>query len=254
MDLRGKRALVTGGAVRIGRAICEALAAAGCDVVIHYRQSRDEAEALAAALRRNKAVQAWAAAGELEGEEAAARLMAAACERAGRLDVLVNNAAVFGKADLWSTTEHGALADLRTNLLAPLFLIRAFARQCRTGAPPGPVPGGKVVNLLDRRIVADDTSCVPYLLSKKGLAALTRLAALELAPDVTVNGVAPGPVLPPPGEGEAYLHDKAGRVPLARYPAPADIARAVLFLLESDAVTGQVLFVDGGQHLLGNGV
>ena len=107
---------------------------------------------------------------------------------------------------------------------------------------------------LDRRIEANDPSCIPYSLSKKALADFTRAAALALAPRIRLGGVCPGPVLPPPGEGLSYLADHAGTVPLASYPTPDQIADAVLYLIRQEGSTGQVLYVDGGQHLLGNGV
>jgi NAD(P)-dependent dehydrogenase (short-subunit alcohol dehydrogenase family) len=132
---------------------------------------------------------------------------------------------------------------MRINLVAPFFLMKHFARQTRKGA---------IVNLLDRRITSLDYTCTPYTLSKKSLHELTRMAALELAPGIRVNGVAPGAVLPPPGKGASYLKDKAGPIPLAQLSTPAQIASAVLYLLQGDSLTGQVIFVDGGQHLLGN--
>ena len=231
--------MVTGGAVRIGRALCEALAGAGANVVIHYRHSAADAEALCAELRR-RGVQAWTLAADLTSEHACTDLVGRAAAVAGRLDILINNAAVFHKDNLLATTEAALFAEFWPNLFAPLLLMRAFARQ---GG------GGKIVNLLDRRIAGHDPSCVPYVLAKKALAELTQLAALELAPRFTVNGVAPGAVLPPPGQGADYLHDRAGPVPLQKQVTPADVAAAVLALLQNDAVTGQILFVDGGQHL-----
>jgi pteridine reductase len=160
---------------------------------------------------------------------------------AGQLDILINNAAVFHKDGLLATTEAKLLGEFWPNLFAPLLLMRAFARHSG---------GGKIINLLDRRIAGHDTECVSYVLAKKALAELTALAALELAPRFTVNGVAPGAVLPPPGKGADYLHDQAGPVPLQRIITPQAVAQAVLTLLGNDAITGQILFVDGGQHLL----
>lgn len=241
MDLHGTCALVTGGAVRIGRAICEALAEAGCDIVIHCNRSTVEASELAGRLA-GRGARAWVVAGALSDEPACADVVRRSHEAAGRLDILVNNAAVFHKDRIADADEARVLDELRVNLLAPLALIRAFARRAESG---------RIINLLDRRIATDDPSCIPYLLSKKGLADLTRAAALDLAPRFTVNGVAPGPVLPPPGRGEEYLRDRAGSTPLARPIPPADVARAVRFLAESDTITGQIIFVDGGQHLLG---
>ena len=244
MNLRGTTGLVTGGAVRIGRAICEALAAEGCRVAVHYRGSAAEARSLVARLR-GLGAEAWAVPGDLARESACERVVREAARRAGvRLDFLVNNAAVFHKHSLAGATRETVLREFGANLLAPLSLTRAFAAQCRTE--------GRIVNLLDRRVAGVEAGCVPYLLSKKCLADLTRIAALELAPRIAVNGVAPGAVLPPPGKGADYLRDNAGRVPLERQVTPAEIAAAVVFLLKSDAITGQVLYVDGGQHLLGS--
>jgi NAD(P)-dependent dehydrogenase (short-subunit alcohol dehydrogenase family) len=240
VKLHGQTALVTGGAVRIGRAVCEALAADGVNVVIHYRQSATAAEALRVELER-RGVRAWTLAADLRSEAACEDLVRRAVAAAGRLDILINNAAVFHKDSLRATTEEKLLAEFWPNLFAPLLLMRAFAGCCT---------GGKIVNLLDRRIAGHDPTCVPYLLGKKALAAATQLAALELAPRFTVNGVAPGAILPPPGHGADYLRDAAGPVPLQKQSTPADVAAAVLALLQNDAITGQLLFVDGGQHLL----
>mgnify|MGYP001130784183 CR=1 FL=1 len=243
MELEGKVALVTGGAVRIGRAICEALAAEGCDVVIHCRRSAAQARALAARLRR-RGVRSWVVRLDLRGQRDCERLLRRAWSAAGGVDCLINNAAVFHKDALATTTERTLLAELRTNLFVPVLLTRAFAARGRRG---------QVVNLLDRRIATRDPACVPYMLSKQGLAEFTRLAALALAPRIAVNGVAPGAILPPPGTGGRRVRDRAGAVPLGRQVTPADVAAAVVTLLKMDAVTGQIMFVDGGQHLLGSG-
>ncbi|MCX7009211.1 MAG: SDR family oxidoreductase [Kiritimatiellaeota bacterium] len=240
MKLSGQTALVTGGAVRIGRALCEALAAAGVNVVVHYRHSADEAGLLRADLERF-GVRAWTLAADLNSEAACDNLVHRAADAAGSLDILINNAAVFHKDNLFATTEAKLLAEFWPNLFAPLLLMRAFANKSS---------GGKIINLLDRRIAGFDTECVPYVLAKKALAELTQLAARELAPRFTVNGVAPGAVLSPPGQGADYLHDLAGPVPLQKQVTPSDIAAAALALLQNDALTGQILYVDGGQHLL----
>jgi len=244
MKLEGQTALVTGGAVRIGRAIVEALAERGCRVVVHYHRSGEAAQRLVAGLRA-QGREAWAVGAALGTERAAEALLGRAWRVAGRVDILVNNAAGFSKEPLRESTEAALLAMLRPNLLAPVVLTRAFA--ARTGK-------GQVVNLLDRRIAGLEPGCVPYLLSKKALASFTGMAALELAPGIRVNAVAPGPVLPPPGKGARRLRDLAGRVPLGGRVSPADVAAAVVVLLELENVTGQILFVDGGQSLLGSAV
>lgn len=231
MKLEGKRALVTGGAVRIGRAIVEALQAKDVEVVVHYFNSRQDAERLSPhTVRAN-----------LEDPEDCATLI----ERAGHPDILINNASLFTKDTLEASTAERIQREFQVNLFTPMALIQSFARQGGRGA---------VINLLDRRVAANDTTCGPYSLTKKGLAELTRMAALEFAPRIRVNAVAPGPVLPPPGSTAGSARELAGRIPLDDLPSTSQIADAVLFLLEADSITGQTLFVDGGQHLLGNGV
>ena len=231
MILKGKRALVTGGAVRIGRAITKALQSAGAEVVVHYRNSKTEAEALSP----------FTAHADLQSVDDCSRLI----EESGQLDILINNASVFIKKPLTDSTPERVRYEFNVNLFAPMELTRAFAAQAKEGA---------VINLLDRRIRCNDISCVPYSITKKGLEALTRLSALEYAPDIRVNAVAPGPVLPPPESSAESARELAGNIPLQDIPALHEIAEAVLFLLRAESITGQVVYVDGGQHLLGNGV
>jgi len=137
-------------------------------------------------------------------------------------------------------TAEAIRAEWEVNLLAPLLLMQAFARR---------VKRGRIINLLDCRIASHQSDAVPYSLAKKSLADLTRLAALELAPGITVNGVAPGPVLTADTVGAT--RESAGPLPLKIRPSVQAVVKAVLFLLESDAITGQIIFVDSGQHLLG---
>lgn len=250
MKLESATALVTGGAVRIGRAICEALAEAGCNVVVHYNASEDAAVELVDRLG-GYGVLAVPVRGELGSETSAEDVIADAWARAGKVDILVNSAAVFHKDSLLALTEEKLMNEMSVNAFAPIFLTRAFARRLSDVRSAGQdVITGKVVNLLDRRITGNEVGCLPYLLSKKMLANFTRNAALELAPAITVNAVAPGAVLPPPGEGERYLRELAGHIPLGRAGAPRDVAEAVLYLLKSSVITGQTIFVDGGQHLV----
>ena len=196
------------------------------------------------AAMRARGVNAWAVGGGLGCQAECECLMAEAWEASGGIDLLVNNAAVFDKGGLRELDEAALLSEIQVNLMAPLFLVRAFAARAARG---------RVVNLLDRRVAGNEAGCLAYLLSKKALADFTRLAALELAPAFTVNGVAPGPVLLPPGTQETRVRDRAGRIPLGARPQPAQVAEAVLFLLKADAITGQVIYVDGGQHLHGSG-
>lgn len=243
-QLDGCVALVTGGAVRIGNAIAHALADEGCGVVVHYRNSAKEAEALCRALHA-KGVEAWRVRGNLARASDCERLIQEAGEKAGRLDVLINNAAVFNACPMGDISSGALEEEFRINLFAPILLTRHFAGIAKTG---------RIVNLLDRRIAAHDTMRIPYVLTKKALAEFTRSAALALAPRFTVNGVAPGPVLPPPGKSRSYLKTRAGTIPLGSPVAVDEVARAVVYLASSPSITGQIVFVDGGQHLLGEGV
>lgn len=240
MNLEGKIALVTGGAVRIGRAISLALAGAGARVVVHFRSSETAALELCGRINGGGGT-AWAVAADLERDEECGALIARAAALAGPPDILVNNAAVFHKDTPDTLSPEKLRAEFQSNLFAPLILMRDFAA---LGRP------GRIVNLLDRRIEGYDPSCLPYQLAKKGLAEATRAAALAWAPRVLVNGVAPGAVLPPPGEGADYIRDRAGVLPIGRPCTPEEVAGAVLFLLRSDGLNGQILFVDGGQHLV----
>ena len=244
MKIRGKTALVTGGAVRIGKAICEALADEGCNVVIHCSRSEPAAQQLAEQIQA-RGVKAWVVREAIDSEADCRSLISAVLKQAKHLDILINNAAVFHKHRLTTVTERKLTLEFGINLFAPICLTRFFAEQASEGA---------VINLLDRRIMANDPECIPYSLSKKALAAFTREAALALAPAFTVNAVAPGAVLPPPGKGAQYLHDHAGRIPMKNRVTPQDVAAGVVALLKLAGITGQTLFVDGGQHLLGNGV
>ncbi len=239
MNLKNKTVLITGAAVRLGRGLAEALAGEGCRLVLHCNRSAAEAASLAARLRR-AGTKVHLIRRDLLAPNSGEEMIREAQKAFGRLDILVNNAAVFRKASLSTSTEKQIRETLELNLMAPILLTRAFAR----------IAGkGKIINILDRRVAGLEPGLAAYLVSKKALADFTRIAALELAPDIAVNGVAPGPVLVQPKGGE---REKAGRIPLAKRPTPADVAGAVIFLLQNDAVTGEIIFVDGGQHLLGD--
>lgn len=241
-NLRGKTALVTGGAKRLGRAICLALAQAGVHVVVHFNSSQREAESFVEELHA-LGVKSWAVAGNLEQPEIAEQIFQEARMQAGAVDFLINNASVFPAGTLWELTSAELLRNVQINAVAPLFLSRAFAKAKRAG---------HIVNLLDCRIVDYDAAHVPYHLSKRMLFSLTRMMAAEFAPEIQVNAVAPGLILPPEGKDESYLQELAHTNPLKRYGSPEDISSAVLFLLSSDFITGQVIFVDGGRHMIGN--
>ena len=238
---RHQVALVTGAARRLGRAISLALARAGIGVVVHYHTSGDEADALVTEIRA-LGVPAWPLGGDLREEGFEVKLMGTATDLAGPVSYLVNNAAVYPRDTLAETTAGRIEECVRVNATAPLLLSRAFAAQGRPGA---------IVNLLDARMGDRDPAHVAYHLSKRMLAGVTRACALEFAPVVRVNGVAPGLVLAPAGADPGYLARLAGSDPLGRAGTPEEVAGAVLFLLRNEFVTGQVVYVDGGRHLRG---
>jgi len=229
----------------VGKAISLALAGAGAEVLVHYRRSSDAAEETAEQIRVNGG-KADTVCGDVATPEGIQRLYDQAVAD-GPLNGLINNAAVFHRTPLAESSRETFLAEFDPNLLGPLELMRRFAARADSGV---------IVNLLDRRIAAHDAGAVPYHLSKVALAEATRLAAIEFAPRLRVNGVAPGAILPPPDrENEPdYLDKHGGKAPLTHRCRPEDVASAVKFLCESPAITGQILFVDAGQHLLGNGV
>ena len=242
--LDNRTVLVTGGALRIGRAIVNALVSAGAGVVVHAHASQAAADTLVAGIR-GRGGRAWRVGGALGTPEGAAGVFRDALAEAGRIDGLVNNAAVFARQSLAASDAAAFETSWRVNALAPMLLTRLLAGQAATVHPGATAPVAGVVNLLDQRIARPCAGCLPYLVSKQALAAFTVSAALELAPRITVNAVAPGAALAPVAACEP-----AGSVPLGRRCTPEQIADAVAYLLSNPAITGQILYVDGGQHLV----
>lgn len=238
--LQGQTALITGAAKRIGREIVLALAGESVNIVIHYRSSAEEAEELHGHLAA-QGVKSWLVRADFEKAEEIETLIEQSIEIAGSLDILINSASMFPESTLNDVSFEDLVQSMQVNAWAPFVLSREFARQ---------VERGKIVNLLDARLNGYDWSHVAYFLSKRVFSVLTEMTALEFAPQITVNGVAPGLILPPPGKDESYLDPLVDTVPLKRHGSPRDIAEAVIYLLKSDFVTGQVINVDGGQHLV----
>jgi len=238
--LDGQVALVTGAAVRIGREIASVLAEEGAGVVVHYRRSEQQARELRSQLAARGA-RAWTMGADLDDPNEAERLVDRVLEVTHRLDILVNSASIFPASRLLTLELEGLLQNLRVNAWAPLVLSRRMAGACAEG---------RIVNLLDSRLAGYPREHAGYAIAKLVLWHLSDMLALELAPRFTVNAVAPGLILPPSGEGETYLQDKARDIPLERAGSPQDVARAVLFLVQSPFITGQTVFVDGGGHLL----
>ncbi len=239
--MKPRAALVTGGARRIGRAIVEALAADGCAVAIHHHRSREAAESLAAAIaaRGGRAV---AIGGDLASPDCGA-LVAQAAAQLGPLAVLVNNASLFERDEPDSVTAERFDRHMAVNARGPALLARAFAAQ----APRG--DDCCIVNLLDQKLWNPNPDFLSYTLSKAALKELNTVLAMALAP-VRVCGVAPGLTLPSEKMSEENFRRAHGRTPLGRGSTPEDIAAAVRYLVNARAVTGTVLLVDAGQHLV----
>jgi len=231
--------LITGGVKRLGRLAAEVFARRGWHVVLHHRgPAARAAESVAAVQALGR--RCWTIEADLEDPAALSALVPGALALAGRLDGLVNNASVFEPGRLRETGDEQLDRLLGVNLRAPLVLTREFARAVKSGL---------VLNLLDSRIESLDWTHFVYTLSKQALRDLTRMAALELAPAIRVNGVAPGPVLPPEELGADYLAARVAETPLRRSGGARDVAAALGWLIDADFVTGQVVYVDGGQHL-----
>jgi pteridine reductase len=243
LRLSGRVAVVTGAGVRLGRAIALALAGEGADIVVHYGRSRDDAERTAAAIR-DLGRRAVTVSADLAHPAAAATTIFDAAATLGSADVLVNSAAIFEDASLAATTDELYDRHLAINLKAPCFLCREFVRR---------LPAGRtacIVNLADWRAETPPADFLAYTLSKAGVVALTKALALQLAPQVRVNAIAPGAMLPPPGEEEEpWRSTKLPEIPLRRTGSPDDIAAAAVYLVNSNFVTGEVLHVTGGEHL-----
>ena len=244
-------ALVTGAGKRLGRAMALYLAGRGHDVAVHYAASRDEAEAVATEIRAmgRRAVTLQA---DLLIEAETEALIPAATAALGPLTVLVNNASIFEHDRIETATRESWDRHMESNLRAPYVLTQAFARQC----PPAvtddmgePLAQGLVVNMIDQRILKLTPEFSSYTIAKMGLWALTRTAAQGLAPDVRVNAIGPGPTLRGARQSADHFARQRAATVLGRGANPADITAALGFFLDSPAVTGQFLAIDGGQHL-----
>lgn len=235
-------ALVTGGAQRIGRAIALALAEDGFALAIHYHSSRSRAESLADRICGNGG-RAIAIDADLADEEATAALLPRAERELGSIGCLVNNAAAFADDTVATVTRESWDLHLAINLRAPFVLTQSFAARLPTQM------GGVVVNLLDQRVWSLTPYFVSYTLAKAGLWTLTQTMALALAPRIRVNGIGPGPTLPSPRQTPEQFVRQREQMPLRRGTSPQEIAAAMRFILSAPAMTGQMVALDGGQHL-----
>lgn len=236
-------ALITGARARIGRALSLALSHAGYAVALHHRNDEAAAEALAAEIRAAGGTAAVVQA-DLADEADTATLVARAAQALGRpLTLLVNNASRFTDDRVGGLSRESWDGHMEANLRAPILLAEAFAAQAPAGAD------ALIINMLDQRVWKTNPQFFSYTLSKAALWTATTMMAQALAPKVRVNGIGPGPTLPSIHQSEAEFAAEAAAVPLQRRATPEDICRAALYLIDATAVTGQMIAVDGGQHL-----
>lgn len=237
-----RAALVTGAGQRIGRALALALAEDNYAVAVHYHRSRAAAEGVVATIRGGGG-RAEALPADLADEGAVAELLPRAEAALGPIGVLINNASVFAHDTVESATRESWEAHLAVNLRAPFVLIQHFAARLPQDA------GGAIVNLLDERVWSLTPYFVSYTVSKTGLWTLTQTMALALAPRIRVNGIGPGPTLPSLRQSAEEFARQCAIMPLRRGTGPREIAAALRFILAAPAMTGQMIALDGGQHL-----
>ena len=234
-----KSALITGGAKRIGKAIAVHLAENGFDIALHYNTSKAEAEETAKEIK-SKGQNCILFQCNLSNTKDSLSLTDKVKQSFPSLSLLINNASIFEKRSFLNTDLDFFENHFNINFKAPFFLSQCFAKS---------VKEGHIINFLDTNITRDRTKYFVYNLSKKMLSEFTKMAAIELAPNIRVNAVAPGPILPPSNGEKEYLERKEENIPLKRWGNVSEILQSIDFLLKNKYLTGQCVFVDGGEHL-----
>lgn len=250
MELRGRVALVTGAAHRVGRALALALAGRGMRLAIHYNSSESDAlDTARAALSSSGGAEAWTVRSDLSQPDSADRLVNDVAAHFGSLDVLVNSAAIMVRMPLDDVTPAKWDETFALNLRAPFFCARAAAEVMRRGGGGGGTAVGAIVNIADLAGLESWPGYIPHGISKAGVIHMTSSLARALAPDIRVNAIAPGAVLLPESWGPEDAARLEGTTPLRRLGSPDDVAQALLYLLDADYVTGETIVVDGGRHI-----
>jgi NAD(P)-dependent dehydrogenase (short-subunit alcohol dehydrogenase family) len=243
VDVAGRGAIVTGGAVRVGEAVARQLAASGANMFIHYNRSQGPARALQEEIRAAGGV-AEIGSSDLADPSQALALMQLASDAVGPISILVNSASGFPRDRLESLTPASWLEGHDLTLGSPLFLTQALSSSLPKGEE------GAIVNVTDVKTTRPDSAHFAYVLAKGGVDTLTRASALALAPAIRVNAVALGNILPPTGAADVGARSLALDVPLQRIGGAEAVAEAVLFLIKNDFITGEIVRLDGGAHLL----
>jgi pteridine reductase len=234
-------ALITGASKRIGKAIAEHLAEKGWNIAIHFNSSEKPAEVLVNELTTKYTQQKFQAfKANLSSIDEVIKLIPKVLKEFGKIHLLVNNASVFDSGYLKATSLELYDEQMNVNLKAPFFLMRDFANYCKKG---------NIINFVDTRVTSNKSNFTAYSLSKKGLWNLTQMAALELAPDIRVNAIAPGVSLAPEEKDENYLQNLAQNIPMKKPGGLEPIIKSVDYILENNHLTGQLLFADGGENL-----
>ncbi len=237
-----KVALITGGATRLGRSISQHLASSGWDLALHYGTSKQAAETVIEELQKfypNQ--QFFAFQVDFNDIVKTQVLIKSVIEQFECLDLLINNASVFEPGSLCETSAELLVRQTMVNYMAPFILMRDYANQATHG---------QIINISDTRIANNGFEHLSYSISKKSLWELTKIAALELAPHFRVNAIAPGAILPPPGKDLKYLAEVASKTPMKIPSGVLPILKSIDYILDNQDLTGQLLFCDGGAHLL----
>jgi len=236
-----KSALITGASKRLGRAMAEHLAAKGWNVTIHYNSSEMPATELVNLMQQKYPNQKFShIKANLADETETEKVIPTLISQTGPFDLLINNASLFSPSYIGQTTAKLFDKHININLKAPFLLMRDFARHCKAGS---------IINIVDTRITMNKSDFAAYSLSKKGLWELTQMAALELAPHIRVNAIAPGVTLPPEGKSQDYLWTLSEKIPMKKPGGTDPILKSVDFILRNSHLTGQLLFADGGENL-----